>query len=85
MDTLKNEGYIRVIANNEQFVPYCVINLEKKQGNLLKGIDNKTVRLQPLFTYVPFYKTFYKVTKLFKIAGFFMYIFFQKLYSEYSW
>ena len=43
MDTLKNEGYIRVIANNEQFVPYCVINLEKKQGNLLKGIDNKTV------------------------------------------
>ena len=44
MDTLKNEGYIRVIANNEQFVPYCVINLEKKQGDLLKGIDNKTVR-----------------------------------------
>ena len=39
MDKLKNEGYIRVIANNEQFVPYCVINLEKKQGNLLKGID----------------------------------------------
>ena len=52
MDTLKNEGYIRVIANNEQFVPYCVINLEKKQGNLLKGIDNKTVRFHPLFTYV---------------------------------
>ena len=41
MDTLKNEGYIRVIANNEQFVPYCVINLEKKPGNLLRGIDNK--------------------------------------------
>ena len=54
MDTLKNEGYIRVIANNEQFVPYCVINLEKKQGDLLKGIDNKTGRLHPLLTYVLF-------------------------------
>ena len=77
MDTLKNEGYIRVIANNEQFVPYCVINLEKKQGNLLNGIDNKTVRFHPLFTYVLF-----SVTKLFKIALFFMCSFLQKLFPD---
>ena len=60
MDTLKNEGYIRVIANNEQFVPYCVINLEKKQGNLLKAIDKKPVRLPPLFTYVPLSNRLFK-------------------------
>ena len=54
MDTLKNEGYIRVIANNEQFVPYCVINLEKKQGNSLRGTDNKKT-LDFIFSCFVFY------------------------------
>ena len=52
------------------------MTLDSDQGNLLKGIDNKTVRtygfrrLHPLFTYVLFSvtKTFYKETKWFEIA-----------------